>query len=71
MHRNNRLSQFKDRCRRLRRGLLLDDGIAGIETALLIPLIMVAFLGSAEIYFYIRAVSAVERVAFTLADTLG
>lgn len=75
MHRNNLLSQFKDRCRRVpcrvRRGLLRDDGIAGIETALLIPLVMVAFLGFAEIYFYIRAAGAVERVAFTLADTLG
>jgi Flp pilus assembly protein TadG len=56
---------------RARHGLRRDDGVAGIEVAMILPVILVCFLGFTEIYLYIRAAAAVERTAFTLADTLG
>ncbi|HZZ10870.1 MAG TPA: TadE/TadG family type IV pilus assembly protein [Paraburkholderia sp.] len=51
--------------------LRADDGVVAIELAVLLPLILLMLLGFTEIYLYLRAVSIVERTAFTLVDTIG
>ncbi|MGA7815884.1 TadE/TadG family type IV pilus assembly protein [Caballeronia sp.] len=56
---------------RARHGLRRDDGVAGIELAVILPVVLLCLLGFTEAYLYIRAAAAVERTAFTLADTLG
>jgi Flp pilus assembly protein TadG len=58
-------------CRQGRCGCRSDAGVAGIEIAILMPVILLIFLGFTEVYLYLRTVAAAERVAFTLADTLG
>jgi hypothetical protein len=55
----------------LRRVWRSDHGVAGIEAAVLLPLALLIMLGFTELYLYLRTVSAAERVAFTLADTIG
>ncbi|WP_345814961.1 pilus assembly protein [Paraburkholderia sp. PREW-6R] len=55
----------------VKRFWLSDHGVAGIETAVLVPLILLMMLGFTELYLYLRTISAAERVAFTLADTIG
>lgn len=55
----------------VRRAWRSDHGVAGIEMAIILPLAMLVMLGFTELYMYLRTVSAAERVAFTLADTIG
>lgn len=68
---------FFRRCRRragnscVKRFFRSDHGVAGIETAVIVPLALLMMLGFTELYMYLRTVSAAERVAFTLADTIG
>ncbi|CAH2781562.1 MAG: hypothetical protein CPDRYMAC_1693 [uncultured Paraburkholderia sp.] len=56
---------------RVKRFWQSDHGVAGIETAVIVPLALLIMLGFTELYLYLRTVSAAERVAFTLADTIG
>lgn len=42
-----------------------------LETAVLLPFILLLMLGSWETYAYLRAASIVDRTAFTVADTLA
>lgn len=52
---------------------LLPDtrGVAAIEIAVLMPLILLMLVGFVELYGYFRASALVTRTAFTLADSLG
>lgn len=43
-------------------------GIAGIEAALIIPLMAFIIVGTMELYHYFRAAAILDRAAFTLAD---
>lgn len=52
----------------LRRLWSCDDGIAGIEAALIIPLMVFIIVGTMELYHYFRAAAVLDRAAFTLAD---
>ncbi|MDR5762710.1 TadE/TadG family type IV pilus assembly protein [Caballeronia sp. LZ035] len=56
---------------KLRRVLRSDRGSVSIEFVIIVPLMLLVMLGFTEIYLYIRAVSAVDRTAFTLANTIG
>jgi Flp pilus assembly protein TadG len=56
---------------RLRRLLRSDRGSVSIEFVIIVPMMLLVLLGFTEIYMYIRAVSAVDRTAFTLANTIG
>lgn len=56
---------------RVKRFWRSDHGVAGIETAVIVPLALLMMLGFTELYLYLRTVSAAERVAFGLADTIG
>ncbi|BAN25708.1 TadE/TadG family type IV pilus assembly protein [Caballeronia insecticola] len=42
-----------------------------IEFVIIIPMMLLVLLGFTEIYLYMRAVTAVDRTAFTLANTIG
>lgn len=42
-----------------------------LETAILLPAILLLMVGSWETYAYLRAASIVDRTAFTIADTLA
>lgn len=46
-------------------------GVVAVEFALVLPVLMLMFLGSYETYLYIRAVSICERTAFTIADLIA
>ncbi|SAK61689.1 hypothetical protein AWB76_03092 [Caballeronia temeraria] len=56
---------------KLGRMLRSDRGSVSIEFVLIVPMMMIVMLGFAEVYMYMRAVSAVDRTAFTLANTIG
>lgn len=56
---------------KLRRVLRSDRGSVSVEFVIIVPLMLLVLLGFTEIYMYIRAVSAVDRTAFTLANTIG
>lgn len=62
-----------DNRRRRTRGSLFrsDRGSVAVETALVIPMMLMILLGFSEMYLYLRAVSLVEHTAFMLADSLG
>lgn len=45
-----------------------DRGVAALEAALIIPLMVFIIVGSVEMYQYFRAAAIVDRAAFTLAD---
>lgn len=45
-----------------------DRGIAGIEAALIIPLMIFIIVGTMELYNYYRAAAVLDRAAFTLSD---
>jgi hypothetical protein len=54
------------------RGLVQSDrGSVAIEFVIIVPLMLLVLLGFTEIYLYMRAVSIVERTAFTLANSVG
>jgi Flp pilus assembly protein TadG len=60
------------RARALARGCVRSDrGSVAIEFAVIVPLMMLILLGFSELYYYMRAVSLVERTAFTLANSIG
>lgn len=46
-------------------------GVAAIEIAVLMPLVLLMLVGFVELYGYFRASALVTRTAFTLADSLG
>lgn len=53
---------------RLRKLWRSDRGVAGIEAALIIPLMVFIIIGTMELYQYFRAAAVLNRAAFTLAD---
>ncbi len=55
----------------LRKLLRSDRGSVAVELVIIIPLMVLLMVGFSEIYMYMRAVSALEHTAFTLADSLG
>jgi Flp pilus assembly protein TadG len=59
------------RCARLRRLVRSDRGSVAIEFVIIVPLMLLVLLGFTEMYLYMRAVSIVERTAFTLANSVG
>jgi hypothetical protein len=58
-------------CAKLNRMLRSDRGSVSIEFVIIVPLMLLVMLGFTEVYLYMRAVSAVDRTAFTLANTIG
>ncbi|SAK89146.1 hypothetical protein AWB77_04861 [Caballeronia fortuita] len=48
-----------------------DRGSVSIEFVIIVPMMLIVMLGFSELYMYMRAVSAVDRTAFTLANTIG
>lgn len=46
-------------------------GVAALEFALLLPLLLLILVGFTESYLYVRSVAALERTAFTLADLIA
>lgn len=46
-------------------------GSVSLEVALLFPLAVMVLVGFSEMYFYIRAASILERVAFSVADSVA
>lgn len=48
-----------------------EDGSVAVELVIVVPMMMFILLGFSAFYFYLRAQSAVEHTAFTLADSLG
>lgn len=46
-------------------------GVAAVEIAVLMPLLLLMLFGCVELYGYFRASALVTRTAFTLADSLG
>jgi Flp pilus assembly protein TadG len=58
-------------CRKLTRVLRSDRGSVSIEFVIIVPLMLLVMLGFTEVYLYMRAISAVDRTAFTLANTIG
>ncbi len=46
-------------------------GAAALEFVLIVPLMLLVLLGFTELYLYMRTLSNMERVAFTLADSIG
>ncbi|MDR5838986.1 TadE/TadG family type IV pilus assembly protein [Caballeronia sp. LZ034LL] len=54
------------------RGLLRSErGSVSIEFVIIVPMMLLVMLGFTEVYMYMRAVSAVDRTAFTLANSIG
>lgn len=47
-----------------------DDGIAAIEAALLLPLLLVTFIGCTEVTFKIWSTQKAEKLAVTIADVV-
>lgn len=47
------------------------QGTVSVEVALLFPVAILVLVGFAEMYFYVRTVAIVERVAATVADTVS
>ncbi|WP_321799139.1 TadE/TadG family type IV pilus assembly protein [Caballeronia sp. J97] len=56
---------------KLNRMLRSDRGSVSVEFVIIVPMMLIVMLGFAEVYMYMRAVSAVDRTAFTLANTIG
>lgn len=54
--------------RRLRRLWTDEHGVAGIEAAVVIPLMAFIIVATVELYQYFRAASILDRAVFTLAD---
>ncbi|SAL65544.1 hypothetical protein AWB71_03856 [Caballeronia peredens] len=55
----------------VRRLLRSERGSVSIEFVIIVPMMLLVMLGFTEVYMYMRAVSAVDRTAFTLANTIG
>lgn len=53
---------------RIRRLWRSERGVAAIEAALIIPLMVFIIVGTIELYQYFRAAAILDRAAFTLAD---
>jgi hypothetical protein len=56
---------------KLRRLVRSDRGSVAIEFVIIVPLMLLVLLGFTEMYLYMRAVSIVERTAFTVANSVG
>lgn len=56
--------------RRLRRFWRDDTGVAAVEAALLLPVLLTTFIGCTEVTFKIWSTQKVEKLAVTLADVL-
>jgi hypothetical protein len=63
-----RLPRLRAKLRMLVRS---DRGSVAIEFVIIVPLMLLVLLGFTEMYLYMRAVSIVERTAFTVADSVG
>ena len=48
-----------------------DRGVAAIETALVLPLMIFIIIGTIEVYQYFRAATILDRSAFTLANGIS
>lgn len=46
-------------------------GSVSLEVALLFPLAVLVLVGFSEMYFYVRAAAIIERVAFSVADSVA
>lgn len=46
-------------------------GSVSLEVALLFPLAVMVLVGFSEMYFYVRAAAIIERVAFSVADSVA
>jgi Flp pilus assembly protein TadG len=62
---------FDKLARRIRALLHSDRGSVSVEFVVIVPLMLLVLLGFTELYMYMRAVSAVDRTAFTVANSLG
>jgi Flp pilus assembly protein TadG len=67
---------MKSACKRswrtwLQRLLRSERGNVTVEFVIIMPVMLMLMLGFTEVYMYMRAVSSVEHVAFTLADSIG
>jgi Flp pilus assembly protein TadG len=68
----NTLSQSSRAVAAKLRGLLRSErGSVSIEFVIIVPMMLLVLLGFTEVYMYMRAVSAVDRTAFTLANSIG
>lgn len=56
---------------RLRRLIRHQRGAAGIEAALILPVMVFFMMASVELYQYFRVVSILDRAAFTVADGIS
>lgn len=56
---------------KLSRLLRSQRGSVSIEFVIIVPVMLLVMLGFTEVYMYMRAVSSVERTAFTLANSIG
>ncbi|WP_250453716.1 TadE/TadG family type IV pilus assembly protein [Caballeronia sp. ATUFL_M2_KS44] len=66
-----RFAQWFGAMRAMRAMLRSDRGSVSIEFVVVVPLMLLVLLGFTEMYMYMRAVSAVDRTAFTVANMLG
>ncbi|BAO88447.1 TadE/TadG family type IV pilus assembly protein [Caballeronia cordobensis] len=57
--------------KKLGRLLRSERGSVSIEFVIIVPMMLLVMLGFTELYMYMRAASAVDRTAFTLANSIG
>ncbi|SAK66618.1 TadE-like protein [Caballeronia catudaia] len=57
--------------KKLGRLLRSERGSVSIEFVIIVPMMLLVMLGFTEVYMYMRAASAVDRTAFTLANSIG
>lgn len=56
---------------RLRRLIRHQRGVAGIEAALILPIMVFFIMATVELYQYFRVVSILDRATFTVADGIS
>jgi hypothetical protein len=59
------------RARAAWRRRLASRGVAGVEAALILPLMVFIIIGTIEVYQYFRAATILDRAAFTLANGIS
>lgn len=62
------LSPIRAGARRRRHGR---RGVAALEAVIVLPLMVFIIIGGMELYFYTRVISIMDRVAFTLANSIS